>query len=119
MRSRKSYSLQAFHQVSRLTKHELLPGTRACARQMSRMEKSIESTKRSFATVRTGRANPSMLDRVEARPSAHRVRPRHTAACACRDATGCAGRLLWSADARAADGQRVCARVQPPCHPAV
>ncbi len=71
VRSRKSYSLQAFHQVSRLTKHELLPGTRACARQMSRMEKSIESTKRSFATVRTGRANPSMLDRVEARPSAH------------------------------------------------
>ena len=32
---------------------------------MDRMEKSLESVQRSFATVRTGRANPSMLDRVE------------------------------------------------------
>ena len=33
--------------------------------QMERMDKSLESVKRSFATVRTGRANPAMLDRVE------------------------------------------------------
>ncbi|KAK9842453.1 hypothetical protein WJX81_000823 [Elliptochloris bilobata] len=32
---------------------------------MTRMEKSIESTKRSFGTVRTGRANPALLDRIE------------------------------------------------------
>ena len=29
------------------------------------MDKSLEATARSFASVRTGRANPSMLDRVE------------------------------------------------------
>ncbi len=33
--------------------------------QMERMDKSLESVKRSFATVRTGRANPAMLDRIE------------------------------------------------------
>lgn len=32
---------------------------------MERMEKSLEAAKRSFATVRTGRANPAMLDRIE------------------------------------------------------
>lgn len=32
---------------------------------MDKMEKSLESVKRSFASVRTGRANPSMLDRIE------------------------------------------------------
>jgi ribosome recycling factor len=32
---------------------------------MERMEKSLDSVQRSFASVRTGRANPSMLDRVE------------------------------------------------------
>jgi hypothetical protein len=31
---------------------------------MERMEKTLESTKSSFNTVRTGRANPSLLDRV-------------------------------------------------------
>jgi ribosome recycling factor len=35
-----------------------------CA-QMERMEKSLESTKQSFATVRTGRASPAMLDRIQ------------------------------------------------------
>lgn len=34
--------------------------------QMDRMEKSIEAVRRSFASVRTGRANPAMLDRIEA-----------------------------------------------------
>jgi hypothetical protein len=34
-------------------------------RQMDRMEKSLEAAKRTFNTVRTGRANPSMLDRIE------------------------------------------------------
>ena len=29
------------------------------------MEKSLESVQRNFATVRTGRANPSLLDRIE------------------------------------------------------
>lgn len=33
--------------------------------QMERMEKSIESVQRHFASVRTGRANPTMLDRIE------------------------------------------------------
>lgn len=32
---------------------------------MDRMEKSLDSVKRSFASVRTGRANPAMLDRIE------------------------------------------------------
>jgi hypothetical protein len=38
-----------------------------CHVQMEKMDKSLESVKRSFATVRTGRANPAMLDRIEAR----------------------------------------------------
>lgn len=33
--------------------------------QMNRMEKSLENTRDSFATVRTGRATPSMLDRIQ------------------------------------------------------
>lgn len=33
--------------------------------QMERMEKSFESVKVNFNTVRTGRASPSLLDRVE------------------------------------------------------
>lgn len=32
---------------------------------MERMEKSLESVQRNFATIRTGRANPAMLDRIE------------------------------------------------------
>lgn len=32
---------------------------------MDKMEKSIESVKRNFGTVRTGRASPSMLDRIQ------------------------------------------------------
>jgi len=39
-----------------------LPG-----RQMEKMEKTLESVKGNFNTVRTGRANPSLLDRVEVR----------------------------------------------------
>ena len=35
---------------------------------MTRMDKSLESVKSSFSTVRTGRANPSMVDRIEASP---------------------------------------------------
>ncbi len=35
--------------------------------QMEKMEKSFEAVKRSFSTVRTGRANPGMLDRIEVR----------------------------------------------------
>ena len=31
---------------------------------MNRMEKSLESTQGAFATVRTGRANAGMLDRI-------------------------------------------------------
>lgn len=34
---------------------------------MTRMDKSMESTKQSFATVRTGRASPAMLDRIQVR----------------------------------------------------
>lgn len=33
--------------------------------QMMRMEKSLESTTGSFQTVRTGRANAAMLDRIQ------------------------------------------------------
>jgi ribosome recycling factor len=32
---------------------------------MEKMDKSFEAVKRSFSTVRTGRANPGMLDRIE------------------------------------------------------
>jgi ribosome recycling factor len=32
--------------------------------QMEKMEKSLESVQRNFSTVRTGRANPGMLDRI-------------------------------------------------------
>lgn len=32
---------------------------------MERMEKSVEATKRNFVSVRTGRANPAVLDRIE------------------------------------------------------
>lgn len=32
---------------------------------MERMEKSLESVTKNFATLRTGRANPAMLDRVQ------------------------------------------------------
>ena len=32
------------------------------------MEKSIESVRRNFNTVRTGRANVAILDRIQARP---------------------------------------------------
>ena len=28
------------------------------------MHKSVEATQRNFATIRTGRANPSLLDRI-------------------------------------------------------
>ena len=33
--------------------------------QMDRMDKSLDSVQRNFATVRTGRANPAMLDRID------------------------------------------------------
>ena len=32
---------------------------------MDRMEKTLESVQRNFGTVRTGRASPSMLDRID------------------------------------------------------
>ena len=38
--------------------------------QMERMESSLEAVKRSFSTVRTGRASPAMLDRIEVSCSA-------------------------------------------------
>jgi hypothetical protein len=41
--------------------------------QEEKMEKSIDSVRRNFGTVRTGRANTSILDRIMAR------------ACACAD----------------------------------
>ena len=33
--------------------------------QMERMERSLESVTTNFASLRTGRANPAMLDRVK------------------------------------------------------
>lgn len=47
--------------------------------QMDRMEKSIESVRRNFASVRTGRANPAMLDRIEV--GAARVLPAAAGCC--------------------------------------
>ena len=35
---------------------------------MEKMEKSLESVTKNFATLRTGRANPAMLDRVKVTP---------------------------------------------------
>lgn len=32
---------------------------------MTRMEKSLESTQEAFSTIRTGRATPGMLDRIQ------------------------------------------------------
>lgn len=46
--------------------------------QMEKMDKSFEAVQRSFTTVRTGRANPSMLDRIQAGIHAD-VLPRATA----------------------------------------
>ena len=41
------------------------------------MEKSIDSVRRNFNTVRTGRANTSILDRIQARatPAVHTPKP--------------------------------------------
>ncbi len=36
--------------------------------QMERMERSLESVTSNFASIRTGRANPTMLDRVKVHP---------------------------------------------------
>lgn len=36
--------------------------------QMEKMERSLESVTKNFATLRTGRANPAMLDRVKVKP---------------------------------------------------
>lgn len=46
--------------------------------QMEKMEKTLESVKGNFNTVRTGRANPSLLDRVEVRPPAPCRAPVHS-----------------------------------------
>lgn len=37
--------------------------------QLERMEKTLESVRSNFNTVRTGRASPSLLDRIEVRGS--------------------------------------------------
>lgn len=47
---------------------------RLAVTQMEKMDKSFEAVQRSFTTVRTGRANPSMLDRVQ-------VGSQYTSAC--------------------------------------
>ena len=56
----------------KLRKHANTPlqilGIHCCVcMQMNRMEKSLESTQGAFATVRTGRANAGMLDRIVVR----------------------------------------------------
>ena len=40
----------------------------ACS-QMERMDSALEAVKRSFSSVRTGRASPAMLDRVQVGPA--------------------------------------------------
>lgn len=61
----------------------------ASVTQMERMEKSLESVTKNFATLRTGRANPAMLDRVKVRPRLNSCRaavPKHSVkqqACVC------------------------------------
>ena len=42
--------------------------TKAARLQMERMERSVANVQEKFSTVRTGRANPNVLDRVMARP---------------------------------------------------
>ena len=37
------------------------------ALQVEKMEKAVEAVKRNFGTIRTGRANPAMLDRIQVR----------------------------------------------------
>ena len=51
------------------------------------MEKSIDSVRRNFNTVRTGRANVSILDRIQVRPACARSprrRPDRAARAACQ-----------------------------------
>ena len=43
--------------------------------QMEKMDSSLEAVKRSFASVRTGRASPAMLDRVEVGESPYTLSP--------------------------------------------
>ena len=38
---------------------------------MERMDKSLDSLKGKFVTIRTGRANPAMLDRIQVGPASH------------------------------------------------
>merc|ERR1719343_1391237 len=46
-----------------LTSEDVMEITMDCE---DRMAKTIESTKKNLISIRTGRANPSMLDRIEA-----------------------------------------------------
>ena len=43
------------------------PGLLLLTWQEEKMEKSVEAVRRNFGTVRTGRANTSILDRIQAR----------------------------------------------------
>jgi ribosome recycling factor len=64
--------IQRNHGVSRVALHAKKGDVQDDAAQVAsvreeteeKMEKSLDSVKRNFGTVRTGRANPSMLDRI-------------------------------------------------------
>jgi hypothetical protein len=60
------------------------------------MEKGVESVRRNFGTVRTGRANVSILDRIQARPALAPHTPTHPA----RSPAPARPRARWSTTAR-------------------
>lgn len=66
---------------------------------MERMDKSLESVRRNFASVRTGRANPAMLDRIEVgagrRRSSLPAMPLAAGAVRCTCASLCCCRADW------------------------
>ena len=77
---RSAWRAKPSHALTRVPRRAAAPPLRGA--QEEKMEKSIESVRRNFNTVRTGRANVSILDRIQARKRA-----------------ACAARLLRSAPA--------------------
>jgi hypothetical protein len=89
------------------------------------MEKSIDSVRRNFGTVRTGRANTSILDRIQARALLRSCARRAASTCAHADAHARRGACLLTGgilrrdDAAEEHGQRVHAGRADHRHPAV
>jgi hypothetical protein len=84
------------------------------------MEKSIDSVRRNFGTVRTGRANTSILDRIMARVCACATLLTRTCRLTWQRAFGdVAGGLLRRADAAEEHGEREHAGRAVNRHPAL